>query len=159
MVRTLPFHSCGTLIPVRGTKIPQAKQYGRRGEKTLKMVTFRFIYWSSLHWCLRWLKKKKNLPAMQEKTWVWSLGWGDPLEEEKAAYRPLSTVTKRHSPCFVKWCTLTPLEICYTFPLCFLRNTQALFCPGLVHSLVGSSLGTEYLEILKLASKLSWLPA
>ena len=23
----------------------------------------------------------KNLPAMQE-TWVWSLGWEDPLEEE-----------------------------------------------------------------------------
>ena len=123
MVRTLPFHSCGTLIPVRGTKIPQAKQYCRRGKKTLKMVTFRFIYRSSLHWCLRWLKKKKkNLPAMQEKTWVRSLGRGDPLEEEmathssildwripwteelssKAAYRPLSTVTKRHSPCFVK---------------------------------------------------------
>ena len=109
---------------------------------------------------------------MQEKTWVRSLSREDPLEEEmathssilawripwteelssKAAYRPLSTVTKRHSPCFVKWCTLTALEICYTFSLCFLRNTQALFCPG-HHSLVGSSFGTEYLEILRLASK------
>ena len=25
----------------------------------------------------------KNLPAMQE-TWVWSLGWEDPLEKETA---------------------------------------------------------------------------
>ena len=28
---------------------------------------------------------KKNLPAMQE-TWVWSLGWDDPLEKGKATY-------------------------------------------------------------------------
>ena len=110
----------------------------------------------------------KNLTAMQ-KTGFRSLGQEDPLEEEmathsgildwripwteelssKAAYRPLSTVTKRQSR------TLTPLQICYTFSLCFLRNTQALFCPGLVHSLVGSSFGAEYLEILRLASKLS----
>ena len=27
----------------------------------------------------------KNLPANQE-TWVWSLGWGDPLEKEMATY-------------------------------------------------------------------------
>ena len=27
----------------------------------------------------------KNLPAMQE-TWVWSLGWGDPLEEAMATH-------------------------------------------------------------------------
>ena len=30
----------------------------------------------------------KNLPAMQEtqETWVWYLGWEDPLEEEMAAH-------------------------------------------------------------------------
>ena len=27
----------------------------------------------------------KNLPAMQE-TWVWSLGWEDPLEKRKATH-------------------------------------------------------------------------
>ena len=27
----------------------------------------------------------KNLPAMQE-TWVWSLGWEDPLEEDMATH-------------------------------------------------------------------------
>ena len=27
----------------------------------------------------------KNLPAIQE-TWVWSLGWEDPLEEEMATH-------------------------------------------------------------------------
>ena len=27
----------------------------------------------------------KNLPAMQE-SWVWSLGWEDPLEKEKATH-------------------------------------------------------------------------
>ena len=27
----------------------------------------------------------KNLPAMQE-TWVWSLGWEDPLEKGKATH-------------------------------------------------------------------------
>ena len=27
----------------------------------------------------------KNLPAVQE-TWVWSLGWEDPLEKEMAAH-------------------------------------------------------------------------
>ena len=27
----------------------------------------------------------KNLPAVQE-TWVWSLGWEDPLEEEMATH-------------------------------------------------------------------------
>ena len=27
----------------------------------------------------------KNLPAMQE-TWIWSLGWGGPLEKEKATH-------------------------------------------------------------------------
>ena len=28
---------------------------------------------------------EKNLPAMQE-TWVWSLGWEDPLEKEMATH-------------------------------------------------------------------------
>ena len=33
----------------------------------------------------RWLRWKKNLPAMQE-TWVWSLGREDPLEKEMAIH-------------------------------------------------------------------------
>ena len=30
-------------------------------------------------------KKKKKMPAVQE-TWVWSLGWEDPLEKGKATH-------------------------------------------------------------------------
>ena len=36
----------------------------------------------------------KNLPAMWE-TWVWSLGWGDPLEKETAT----TTTTKSLQLC------------------------------------------------------------
>ena len=32
----------------------------------------------------------KNLPAMQE-TWVWSLGWEDPLEKGKATHSSILT--------------------------------------------------------------------
>ena len=28
----------------------------------------------------------KNLPAMHDQTWVWSLGWEDPLEEGTATH-------------------------------------------------------------------------
>ena len=37
---------------------------------------------------LSWWLVAKNLPAMQEmwETWVQSLGWEDPLEEEMATY-------------------------------------------------------------------------
>ena len=33
-------------------------------------------------------QRVKGLPAMQEtqETWVWSLGWEDPLEEEMATH-------------------------------------------------------------------------
>ena len=31
------------------------------------------------------VQQVKNLPAMQE-TWVWSLGWEDPLEKEMATH-------------------------------------------------------------------------
>ena len=38
-------------------------------------------------WASSWLSSK-NLPAMPEtqETWVWSLGWEDPLEEEMATH-------------------------------------------------------------------------
>ena len=38
-------------------------------------------------WVSSWLRSK-NLPAMPEtqETWVWSLGWEDPLEEEMATH-------------------------------------------------------------------------
>ena len=56
-----------------------------------------FYHWI---WCLLWLfhtwlllchwskqvtQTAKNLPAMQE-TWVWSLGWEDPLEKGMASH-------------------------------------------------------------------------
>ena len=39
-------------------------------------------HWSSPPW---WLRQLKNLPSMQE-TWVWSLGWEDPLEKGMATH-------------------------------------------------------------------------
>jgi len=36
----------------------------------------------------------KNLPEMQE-TWVWSLGWEDPLEKEMANYSCLENSMDR----------------------------------------------------------------
>ena len=45
-------------------------------------------YWLKkigLPWWIRWLKKKKNLPAMQEM-WVQSLGREDPLEKGMATH-------------------------------------------------------------------------
>ena len=36
-------------------------------------------------WASLMAQTVKNLPAMQE-TWVWSLGWGDPLEKGKATH-------------------------------------------------------------------------
>ena len=44
----------------------------------------------------------KNLPAMQE-TWVWSLGWEDPLEKGKATH---SSIYPLYSP----WGCEDPLE-------------------------------------------------
>ena len=34
----------------------------------------------------------ENLPAMQE-TWVWSLGWEDPLEKGMAAYSSIYSLS------------------------------------------------------------------
>ena len=47
-----------------------------------------------LPWWLRWLKKKKNLPAMWE-TWVQSLGWEDPL---RRAWQPTPVFLPGESP-------------------------------------------------------------
>ena len=45
--------------------------------------------WTELNWWLTWAsliaKSVKNLPSGQE-TWVWSLGWEDPLEKEMATH-------------------------------------------------------------------------
>ena len=52
-------------------------------EKGNKVLWFRLklkMYWASLV-----PQMVKNLPAMQE-TWVWSLGWEDPLEEGVAIH-------------------------------------------------------------------------
>ena len=58
---------------------------GRPTSKTDKAVGagvggcfFLLLIWASLL-----AQLVKNLPAMQE-TWVWSLGWEDPLEKGKA---------------------------------------------------------------------------
>ena len=41
----------------------------------------------------------KNLPAMWE-TWVWSLGWEDPLEKGKATY---SSILAWRIPWTIAW--------------------------------------------------------
>ena len=45
-------------------------------------------------------QSEKNLPAMQE-TWVWSLGWEDPLEEETATHSNILAweIPWREEPC------------------------------------------------------------
>ena len=60
-------------------------------------VSLKVIYYSGLHAQIsEWIctvsesaslvaQLVKNLPAMWE-TWVWSLGWEDPLEKGKATY-------------------------------------------------------------------------
>ena len=46
----------------------------------IKLLLYGRVSWASLVTQL-----VKNLPAMQE-TWVWSLGWEDPLEKGKATH-------------------------------------------------------------------------
>ena len=58
---------------------------GMKQEINYKKKTGRILeMWRLMHAMPQWVK---NLPAMQEETqgkWVWSLGWGDSLEEEMA---------------------------------------------------------------------------
>ena len=42
----------------------------------------------------------KNLPAMRE-TWVWSLGWEDPLGEGKATHTSILSALKTSKGCIV----------------------------------------------------------
>ena len=42
-------------------------------------------YWLQYSWISLVAQMVKNPPAMQE-TWVWSLGWGDPLEKDMATH-------------------------------------------------------------------------
>ena len=48
-------------------------------------------------WASLVAQQVKNPPAMQE-TWLWSLGWEDPLEKGKATY---SNILARRIPCMV----------------------------------------------------------
>ena len=50
--------------------------------KSLKALRFGLCFF--LSWASLVAQLVKNLPAMQE-TWVWSLGWEDPVEKGKAA--------------------------------------------------------------------------
>ena len=61
---------------------PEA-QYKQKQNKNLTTWKYGHLYewsWASL---VSWLVK--NTPAVQE-TWVWSLGWEDPLEEGMATH-------------------------------------------------------------------------
>ena len=44
----------------------------------------------------------KNLPAMQE-TWVWSLGWEDPLEEGMATHSSILAQGQRSLVGYNSW--------------------------------------------------------
>ena len=53
---------------------------------------------TTLFWLPRWLSVK-NLPAKQE-TWVRSLGWKDPLEEEMATYSSILALEIPWTECY-----------------------------------------------------------
>ena len=55
---------------------PRSTEEGRAGDMVLSKITYR----ASLV-----ARMVKNLPAVQE-TWVWSLGWEDPLEKGMATH-------------------------------------------------------------------------
>ena len=55
---------------------PRSTEEGRAGDMVLSKITYR----ASLV-----ARTVKNLPAVQE-TWVWSLGWEDPLEKGMATH-------------------------------------------------------------------------
>ena len=51
----------------------------------LHLPCYAFIHVTSITWASLVAHLVKNLPAMRE-TWVQSLGWEDPLEEESATH-------------------------------------------------------------------------
>ena len=56
--------------------------YGSQGVMAQTLVTcLSFTWW----WASLVAQRLKCLPSMQE-TWVWSLGWEDPLEKEMATH-------------------------------------------------------------------------
>ena len=65
------------LGPVFWAEILKQKSEGNRGFPTYIMDFFQGAFLVA--------QIVKNLPAMQQ-TWVWSLGWEDPLEKEKTTY-------------------------------------------------------------------------
>ena len=77
----------------------------------------------SLSWASLIAQLVKNQPAMR-KTWVWSLGWEDPLEKGKAAH---STILAWRIPCTVysmwsqgvrrDWATFTSQAFLFPFLL------------------------------------------
>ena len=54
------------------------------------MAALTIVY--QLGWASLMAQEVKNLSAMQEtqEMWVWSLDWGDPLEEEMATHSSIS---------------------------------------------------------------------
>ena len=68
--------------------ILRAVSFGPRGSRTTH-CSLHALWYSSRDFFLPWAslvaQRIKRLPAMQE-TWVWSLGWGDPLEKEMATH-------------------------------------------------------------------------
>ena len=62
----------------------------------------------------------KNLPAMR-KTWVWSLGWEDPLEKEKATH---SSILGWRIPWTKMFLTQTSLLINSTHVYCTPKSSR-----------------------------------
>ena len=67
--------------------------WGRKELDTLKRLSTLAFYWIKINQLFIWhplcsflvAQMVKDLPAMQE-TWIWSLGWKDPLEKEMATH-------------------------------------------------------------------------
>ena len=110
-----------------------------------------FIYKYSRHLASLMAQMVKRLPAMQE-TWVWSLGWEDPLEKEMATHSSIlgwkishgwslvgyspwgckeSDTTERLHFTKVSQSVSSVAQLCPTLCDPVNRSTPALPCPSL----------------------------
>ena len=105
-------------IQVLLPKTEDRNRLGLRSRKMNKQSKWFWIpsfgeYWKQI-WASLETQMAKNLPAMQE-TWIWSLGWEDPLEKEMATHS--STLAWE-----IAWTEEANSDL-YLFPNAFWRQT------------------------------------
>ena len=96
-----------TLVQFLGPEVPPGNRIGYPFQYSLPSLVAQMVKKKK--------KKKKKPPAMQE-TWVWSLGWADPLEEGMATHSsilawrfPWTKEPGGYSPCSRKELDMTEL--------------------------------------------------